>query len=666
MLAALIVATTWAGQASAISGKQPLVVVLCKFVDQTGEPHPLQYYEDMFTETGAGQQGVFDFWRDVSYGSLDLTGSVVKGWYTSPMKVADFNVANRNVQIDTCASQAVNDVDFSKFAGVIVLTNHTNFNGPLFGAEPPTTIAGTTYNNLGRAAAEEDQHLNGIQHESGHSLRMKHSRAITNDPTVQIDYGDTYDVMSCLGCSGTSTYSYQGIGGPGLNAVQVITAGWMPGNRLLEIGGDACTQQTIQLAALNHPQVPGYLAARIPAAVPIFANLPGATTGDYYTVSMRHPSNWDEGIGSSGVLINLHGQDTYAYFVNAAGAWGSYIGSALMGPGDAYVDAASQNLYVAVNAIDDDARTAFVTIGARKPGATGVCKLDASIAYSGPGKGDFNDVVTLTADLVASGSTAPVPNVTVSFKLGTQGCAATTDAKGRATCGIRLTQFPGAYNVSAAFAGNAAYDPVETSAGFTITGRILQSLTEAELWVGLRNSDDQGTQFDLMVELLRNGTPVAQGLTRCITGITRNPSFAKKAVVQWGPLAPLPMSSRDTLAIRISTRVGTTEAGAKCAGPGGSHTSAVGLRLYYDGSAQPSGFGAAIAPSPPNPTGDLSLHSNGTVCPAGGFQSSGVTARTVDGTAPAGAASKCADSGVVNFAGANPFAVIGTWNVTLP
>jgi len=470
VLGVVVITTFMGGAASALTGKQPLVIVLCKFTDQTNEPHPVDYYQKMFSETGAGLHGVFDFWRDVSYGNLDLTGTVVKGWYTANTTVAQFNVMNRSDQINVCATPADNDVDFSKFAGVFVLTNHTNLNGPLFGGEPPTPINGTTYTSLGRGAAEEDQQLNGILHETGHSLAVRHSRAITNNPSQQSDYGDLYDVQSCLGCYGTTTFSYQGSGGPGMNAVQIASSGWFPPLRVLDINSNTCTQQTVQLAALNHPEAVGFLAVRMPAAVPIFGGSSIATTGDAYVLELRHPSGWDSGIGLSGVLVHLHGQDGYSYWVDQPGTWGTYPGGgALMIEGDAYIDAAKQNLYVAVNSIDDTAHTAVVTVGTRAPNGQGDCKLDASLSYSGDTTGDFNDLVKLTADLRPSGSTAPVPGVTVNFQVGTQTCAATADENGRAACSLRLNQHPGAYNVTASFAGDAAWDSASASAGFTIT-----------------------------------------------------------------------------------------------------------------------------------------------------------------------------------------------------
>lgn len=208
-----------------------------------------------------------------------------------------------------------------------------------------------------------------------------------------------------------------------------------------------------------------------------------------------------------------------------------------------------------------------------------------------------------------------------------------------------------------------ASDPIYiASASDFIAGPAAGTVTDlspAHLWVGLKNSDDQGTQFDLRVEFLRNGTPVASGLKRCITGVTRNPDPAKEAVVSFDPFDPVVVTGGDVLALRVSTRIGTNANDTKCAGPGGSHNSAVGLRLYYDSASRASRFDATIAP---NPSENLYLHSNGSPCPNGDGQSPNVTVRTLD-TTPSASSTKCKDSGAVNFAGANPFSVIGTWSL---
>ena len=188
----------------------------------------------------------------------------------------------------------------------------------------------------------------------------------------------------------------------------------------------------------------------------------------------------------------------------------------------------------------------------------------------------------------------------------------------------------------------------------------LMALSPAHLWIGLKNSDDQGAQFDLKAELLRNGTPVASGLKRCVTGVTRNPDLAKEAVASFDPFTPVIVTSGDVLSLKVSARIGTNPDGTKCAGPGGSHNSAVGLRLYYDSASRTSRFDATITP---NASEDLFLHSNGSPCPNGDGQSPGVTARTLDTTAPSSAKARCNDSGILNFAGGNPFSAIGTWSL---
>jgi hypothetical protein len=190
--------------------------------------------------------------------------------------------------------------------------------------------------------------------------------------------------------------------------------------------------------------------------------------------------------------------------------------------------------------------------------------------------------------------------------------------------------------------------------------KTLTALSPAHLWMGLKSSDDQGTQFDLKVEVLRNGTPVASGLKRCVTGVTRNPAVATEAVASFDAFDPVVVTAGDVLSLRASARIGTNPDGSKCAGPGGSHNSAVGLRLYYDSVNRPSRFDATITP---DPSEDLFLHSNGSPCPNGDGQSPNVTARTLDGTAPAAGSARCKDSGVVNFAGGNPFSPIGTWSL---
>src|SRR4030095_15598733 len=123
------------------------------------------------------------------------------------------------------------------------------------------------------------------------------------------------------------------------------------------------------------------------------------------------------------------------------------------------------------------------------------------------------------------------------------------------------------------------------------------SLNDVQLWLGLKSSDDQGTQFDVKVELLKNGYPVASGLRRCVTGLTRNPTLARGVGVAGDDSHPVPFALTDVLALKVSTRIGTNPDDTKCVpGPASAHTSARGLRLYYDAARRPAALGLRGAP----------------------------------------------------------------------
>jgi hypothetical protein len=106
----------------------------------------------------------------------------------------------------------------------------------------------------------------------------------------------------------------------------------------------------------------------------------------------------------------------------------------------------------------------------------GAWKLDltprpATLVYTGATSGDFNDKVTLSANLYdqADGPSVPIQGALVNLTLGTQSCNnLVTNASGNVSCSITLNQAPGSYSVVASFAGNAQWSAVTTSTPFTI------------------------------------------------------------------------------------------------------------------------------------------------------------------------------------------------------
>jgi YVTN family beta-propeller protein len=122
---------------------------------------------------------------------------------------------------------------------------------------------------------------------------------------------------------------------------------------------------------------------------------------------------------------------------------------------------------------------------------------------------------------------------------------------------------------------------------------ILTSLDDLHLWLGLKNSDDQGTRFDVRAEVLKNGELIATGLERCVAGVTRNANLAKEVIIPFGQFPATPFNGdNDILSLRVTTRIGTNGNDTKCAG----HNNATGLRTYFDAANRQARLGATIAP----------------------------------------------------------------------
>jgi hypothetical protein len=220
------------------------------------------------------------------------------------------------------------------------------------------------------------------------------------------------------------------------------------------------------------------------------------------------------------------------------------------------------------------------------------------------------------------------------------------------TNGGTLDLAPRGYNVG--LASTEVHAPLDFGLAFELT-----ALGDVRLWLGLMNSDDQGAHFDVRVELLKNGYRVASGLQRCVSGLTRNPKLAKGIRVAWDAFHPVALALTDVLELKVSTRIGTNPDHTRCVPrPASAHSSARGLRLYYDAATRAAGFDASLAPGSNH---SLYLASNGTECPAGGTESVNVTDRTLTGAAPTATGAKCRDSSAIKFTGGNLFREVGTW-----
>lgn len=113
------------------SGSHPIAVVLCNFTNAKVDAGTAAYYRQMYTSAGAnsGQYNFVDFWHDVSFGQLDVSGTQVitgphadaNGWYTIPEARETWETESRGQKVIDCANAASADVDFSKYYGVVAL-----------------------------------------------------------------------------------------------------------------------------------------------------------------------------------------------------------------------------------------------------------------------------------------------------------------------------------------------------------------------------------------------------------------------------------------------------------------------------------------------------------------------------------------------------------------
>ncbi len=172
IILALVLAVT--GVASSYArpyrGSVSWSVLLCTF---TGSPAPTRtpaFYRDMFVNAGTG--GLRDYWQSVSYGGLNLDGTVVKGWYTEPFTFTQSQARDRGQIFQDCIDAARNSptdpytVPAGQLVAVITSPDRDLYGWPGRGAFLPELVD-----------------LGAMAHEVGHGLGFNHS--FSDDPTYR-------------------------------------------------------------------------------------------------------------------------------------------------------------------------------------------------------------------------------------------------------------------------------------------------------------------------------------------------------------------------------------------------------------------------------------------------------------------------------------------------
>ena len=272
---------------SAVSGPQPYVVILTYFAGET----PPATQGDLFRRIwGSAQPSVDHFWRETSYGQVDMANSVVIGPVSLPSPRSSYVNAQGVFDRDRAASEALTGVDaqvnFPSFEGISIVFQ---FNA---------SIAGT--GSIGRWSSwfrdgqfknyrvnwiyTGGQQLGTVAHEVGHSLGFPHSSG---------PYGETYDsrwdLMSYSRAISDPDVGYRPVGTIGYHK---DLAGWISPERRVTVSVGA--GQVIRLERLCNPTESGVLLARVPIGA----------GGTFYTVEARKRLGYDAYLPGAGVIIH--------------------------------------------------------------------------------------------------------------------------------------------------------------------------------------------------------------------------------------------------------------------------------------------------------------------------------------------------------------------------
>jgi hypothetical protein len=278
----------------------PWAIVLCKFSDLPAETQPPQYYRELFTENGTG--GMCDYWRTVTCGAFDLTGSRVFGWFTMSHASADVHSLAFPGQRSTLVQWGMdaahaNGVDLSPFRTVLVVHNYGVDHG---------------WAGNGLVLVHHDPLLceyGFISHEMGHGHGLPHSFAANPD----FEYGDSWDVMSFA----TTTFQFpiafngtQGSATVGLNARNLEALGAVPAGRSWSAPGPDFSS-SVTLDPLSEPLLGshGQLIARIPPA----ATRPARPSGSTFLVEFHRKAGWDQAIPEDSVSVREVRSNGFSY-----------------------------------------------------------------------------------------------------------------------------------------------------------------------------------------------------------------------------------------------------------------------------------------------------------------------------------------------------------------
>lgn len=284
------------------------LVFLCQASDDSSQPHTADFYRELFA---AGTPDlVTGFFRTMSGGAVDLSGTEVHGWFRMSVDTATLAPARRNVTTSPGRAQSAQDcksagaaamlasgtvIDPARYAGFIAVINV-----PVDAGAAGSAVVANQYESAS-FYQHEMLHVMGLDH----SFRMATDQSPDHVWSLGADktYEDPWDTMSFRRFIFGAPAGTHDITGPELEIAYRQKLGWTPASRVFVKDTSDRVPTTLTLTPVSETFRPGPLMARIDVA----------STGASYVVEYRVRSGFDRGIPGPGAVVvrELRGGKTY-------------------------------------------------------------------------------------------------------------------------------------------------------------------------------------------------------------------------------------------------------------------------------------------------------------------------------------------------------------------
>lgn len=273
-------------------GPQKWVTILCRFGDSTGvTPEPVTFFEDLMTFMD-------NYWKELSYDNINLSGSQVVGWFNLPQSRAAYlddptthfagHTLNFGKIAEDCTAAADAAVNFPDFDGINLMFNQ-DLDCCSWGGSLTLTRDGVTETYHMTWMATWGWGNQGVLgQEMGHGFGLPHSSG-----PYAATYDSNWDVMS-------NAFGTCSLPGPDFGCVGVHTIGlhkdalgWIPDARRYVATSDP--NQLIFIERLAQPGASEFLVAKIPI---------GGSTTNFYTVESRKFVGFDNQVPGEAIVIH--------------------------------------------------------------------------------------------------------------------------------------------------------------------------------------------------------------------------------------------------------------------------------------------------------------------------------------------------------------------------